>query len=257
MRFTILCIVFSALLLITAALFLYTEPYLKAAYKEELVREPLMLDVYVTTETEPAAVPPPAVETKPEKRPTADFVIDGLCKSETQRYIKRYSKPAEVERLKAILQRAQKYMPFIRQELEKRNLPPELLYLPVIESEYRTNARSHSGAVGMWQFMRKTSRYYNLKVNRHIDERCDYKKATIAALSLLKENYDTLGDWPLALAAYNAGLGRIGKITQRENTRDYWLLSRRGHLPAETAVYVPKFLAISHICMNAEKFGLP
>jgi membrane-bound lytic murein transglycosylase D len=154
------------------------------------------------------------------------------------------------------MERGAPYLNFIRGEIEERRLPWELLYLPVIESGYVPTAVSRSGAAGLWQFMRNSIAPFDMRVDDWLDERMDFWKSTQGALRKLEENYQTLGDWPLALAAYNAGLGGINQIIRRGGVGDYWELSRRKLLRAETAHYVPKLLAAAHILSQPRKYGL-
>jgi membrane-bound lytic murein transglycosylase D len=148
------------------------------------------------------------------------------------------------------------YMAFIRREIEARGLPPELIYLPVIESQYLPSALSRSGAAGLWQFMKNSIGPFDMKVNDWMDERRDFWKSTQGALRKLEENYNHLGDWALALAAYNSGLGAVNRIIRSSGTRDYWLLSEKKLLKTETIHYVPKFLAVAYILSNTRRFGL-
>jgi membrane-bound lytic murein transglycosylase D len=95
-----------------------------------------------------------------------------------------------------------------------------------------------------------------MKINEWMDERKDFWKATRGALAKLEDNYRSLGDWALALAAYNAGLGGVNRIVNRTGIRDYWSLSGRGVFRSETVHYVPKFLAVSYILSNPRRFGV-
>jgi membrane-bound lytic murein transglycosylase D len=147
------------------------------------------------------------------------------------------------------------YLPYVRDEIARRNLPPELAYLPFIESGYVGTARSRSGAVGLWQFM-MNSIPAGMKVDDMVDERRDFRKATAAALSKLEDNYRALGDWPLALAAYNAGLGAVRRAVQQAGTGDYWVLCDRKALKTETVHYVPKLLAVSYVLSRSRQFGI-
>ncbi|MDR2619412.1 MAG: transglycosylase SLT domain-containing protein [Treponema sp.] len=174
----------------------------------------------------------------------------------TQYYIRQYSSPGGIEWLKAVMKQGEPYLGFIRQELEQRNLPPELLYLPVIESQYLVTAVSRSGAAGLWQFMKNSIAPFDMKVNDWIDERRDFWKSTLGALRKLEENYNYFGDWNLALAAYNAGLGAVNQAVKKSGTKDYWVLSKLKQLKTETIHYVPKFLAVSYILSNSRRFGL-
>jgi membrane-bound lytic murein transglycosylase D len=174
----------------------------------------------------------------------------------TRRYIKEYSSAGGIAWLNAVMRRGSVYLPFIKAEIAKRNLPPELLYLPVIESGYLASAKSRSGAAGLWQFMMNSISPYNMQVNELLDERRDFQKSTVGALRKLEENYRSLGNWPLALAAYNAGLGGVLRAAQRGGSRDYWLLSEKKELKNETIHYVPKLLAVAFILSQPRRFGL-
>jgi len=173
----------------------------------------------------------------------------------TQQYIRRYSTSSGILWLNSIIKNSGMYLPYIREEIEKLELPPELIYLPFIESGYVATARSRAGATGLWQFM-LNSIPSGMKVNDMIDERRDFRKSTIAALQKLKENYRILGDWPLALAAYNAGLGGVSRAIRNGKTDDYWLLSAKKELKNETIQYVPRFLAAAYILSRPRQFGL-
>jgi membrane-bound lytic murein transglycosylase D len=154
------------------------------------------------------------------------------------------------------MERASPYLGFIREEVKRRGLPEELIYLPVIESGYIPTALSRSGAAGLWQFMRNSIGPFDMKVDDWIDERMDFWKSTQGALQKLEENYHTLGNWPLALAAYNAGLGGINQVVRRSGTKDYWKLSEQKALRTETLHYVPKLLAVAHVLSRPRKYGL-
>lgn len=149
------------------------------------------------------------------------------------------------------------YRDFIAQEIEKQDVPYELLYLPIIESGARPMARSHMGATGLWQFMSNSSGAYDMKTNEWVDERRDFVKSTRGAISKLKYNYNATGDWLLALAAYNCGLGRVKNIMRRTGVTDYWEMSEQRLLPRETINYVPKFLLVSYLMQNKNSYNVP
>jgi membrane-bound lytic murein transglycosylase D len=174
----------------------------------------------------------------------------------TRQYIRQYSSPGGIAWLNSVMERGGPYLGFIRQELARRNLPPELIYLPVIESSYVTSAMSRSGAAGLWQFMKNSIGPFGIRINDWLDERMDFWKSTEAALQKLEENYLYFKDWPLALAAYNAGSGAIRQIVNRTGIRDYWTLSEKRQIKAETIQYIPKLLAVSYILSNPRRFGL-
>jgi membrane-bound lytic murein transglycosylase D len=157
--------------------------------------------------------------------------------------------------LSSILTRAEPYRAFIREKLIEYELPLCLEYLPVIESNYNIKAVSKSGAVGLWQFM-ENSIAGLLTKNNWIDERKDPWLSTEAAIKKLKENYEYFKDWPLALAAYNMGLGGLSRKIKATGCKTFWELVDGGHLKTETTNYVPKFLAIADLITNAKYYGL-
>jgi membrane-bound lytic murein transglycosylase D len=179
-----------------------------------------------------------------------------LEKPLTRHYIRQYSGSGGLSWLTAVMKRGGPYLAFIRREIADRNLPEELLYIPVIESGYLSTALSRSGAAGLWQFMKNSIAPFDMKVNDWIDERRDFWKSTQGALRKLEENYKYFGDWPLALAAYNAGLGAVNRVIQQSGIRDYWLLSEKNLLKTETIHYVPKLIAASYILSNPRQFGM-
>jgi membrane-bound lytic murein transglycosylase D len=183
-------------------------------------------------------------------------VIHGLEQPLTQKYISQYSTPEGIAWLISMVRQGEPYLAFIRKEIEARNLPSELLYLPLIESAYVPTAVSKAGATGLWQFMTNSIEPFDIRITEWLDERMDFWKSTMGALSKLEDNYRNLGDWPLALAAYNAGLGAVGRIVQRTGIRDYWKLSEQKQFVTETINYVPKLLAFSYILSNLRLFGV-
>lgn len=158
--------------------------------------------------------------------------------------------------LEAIMKRSSPYRNFIIEELRRENLPPELLFLPVIESGFSPKAVSKSGAVGIWQFMRNSIGGYDIHIDEWIDERRDPWKTSTAAVKKLRWNYNYYNDWYLALAAYNCGVGALDKAIKKAGSRNYWYLAEKKFLKTETSLYVAKFLAIAEILMNSEKYGI-
>lgn len=149
-------------------------------------------------------------------------------------------------RVSYMLGAANFYIPLFEEALDAYGLPDELKYLPVIESALNPSAVSRAGASGLWQFMLKTGKIYNLRSNSLIDERRDPIKSTYAAARYLKELYGIYGDWNLVIAAYNCGPGNINKAIRRaDGATDYWEIYN--HLPRETRGYVPSFIAANYI----------
>jgi membrane-bound lytic murein transglycosylase D len=164
------------------------------------------------------------------------------------------SKPSFLE---TASERGSLYIHYVVERLEERNMPLELALLPVVESAYNPFAYSRSHAVGIWQFIPSTGRYFNLRQTNWYDGRRDITASTNAALSYLTRLHDMFnGDWLLALAAYNAGEGTVSRAIERNQKlglpTDYWNLP----LPQETQNYVPKLLALSQIVLSPEAYGV-
>jgi membrane-bound lytic murein transglycosylase D len=123
------------------------------------------------------------------------------------------------------------------------------------ESAFKTNAYSRARAKGVWQFMPFTGRKYGLKNDLWVDERSDFEKSTRAATGYLKDLYARYGDWYLAMAAYNAGEGKIDRAIRRARTRDYWALAKTNFIRRETKYYVPAILASILIDKSPEDYG--
>ena len=141
--------------------------------------------------------------------------------------------------------RKNRHGPMLEKIFGRLGLPLELLNVAMIESGFRPDARSHAGAVGLWQFIPRTARHYGLTVNYLVDQRKDPVLSTVAAAKHLRSLYADYQDWYLALAAYNAGSGRINQAIRESGCRNFWTLSRAGYLSQETRDYVPRFIAVS------------
>lgn len=138
------------------------------------------------------------------------------------------------------------YYPMFEEALDRYGLPLELKYLPVIESALNPVAVSRMGATGLWQFMLRTGKYYELDVNSLVDERRDPYKSTEAAARYLSDLHKLYDDWNLVIAAYNCGPGNINKAIARSGgKKDYWAIYY--NLPRETRGYVPAFIAANYI----------
>ena len=171
-----------------------------------------------------------------------------------RRYILRYlyHSPKQVA---GLLQKEQYYMPLFWDILSQYDLPYELAYLPVIESALNPNARSHVGAVGLWQFMPATGKKYGLEINSLVDERRDPIKSTHAAAKFMNALYDVFKDWNLVIAAYNCGPGNVNKAIYRAGgKRDFW--SIYPFLPKETRAYLPLYIAAVYSMNFAAYHGI-
>jgi len=176
--------------------------------------------------------------------------IEPQYNAEVHRYIE-YFTGAGRSVFERWLVRSGRYMGMFRDVLKKEGLPPDLVHLVFVESGFNVNARSVSAAVGPWQFLRSTGRLFGLTVNQWVDERKDPEKSTVAAARYLKHLYSIFGDWPLALASYNAGEGTVLRAIKRQGTTNYWDL----RLPRQTEDYVPQFMAVLAISREPGKYG--
>ncbi|MBF7682870.1 LysM peptidoglycan-binding domain-containing protein [Acinetobacter sp. B5B] len=163
------------------------------------------------------------------------------------------SRQPYLDRLSA---RASRYLYHTVKEAERRGMPTELALLPVIESSYDPSATSSAAAAGLWQFIPSTGKIYGLQQTGSYDARRDVVESTRAAYEFLGTLYNQFGSWELALAAYNAGPGRVQQAINRNAAAglptDYWSLK----LPQETMNYVPRFLAVAQIVKNPKVYGI-
>jgi len=155
------------------------------------------------------------------------------------------------------LERSGRYVPQMQDILKRNGLPQDLVYLALIESGFSAKAYSHSRAAGHWQFIHGTGMRYGLAIGNGVDQRRDPENSTVAAARYLKDLHDEFGDWYLAMAAYNAGEGKIEKAIKITGTRNFWEMIDSDHyyLRAETKDYVPKFIAAAIIAKTPERFG--
>jgi membrane-bound lytic murein transglycosylase D len=127
-----------------------------------------------------------------------------------------------------VVARSGTYSEFVAERIRWYGLPEELIFLPVIESEWSPHAVSRSGAAGLWQFMRNSIAGYDMRVDEWVDERRDFMKSTDAALRKLRDNYETLGSWEMAIAAYNCGLGAASRAAVRGGNAGFLGTERPG-----------------------------
>ncbi|MGF1925026.1 MAG: lytic transglycosylase domain-containing protein, partial [Bacteroidia bacterium] len=166
-----------------------------------------------------------------------------------QNYITIYTKRKDM--MGKMLGLSTYYFPIFEKALISYNIPTEIKFLPIIESSMNPHAISRVGATGLWQFMFGTAKAYGLNMDNFVDERKDPIQASYAAAAYFRDAYDELGDWLLALAAYNCGKGNVTRAIEKAGSRDFWEI--RTFLPKETRDYVPAFIAALYVMNYADK----
>ncbi len=149
------------------------------------------------------------------------------------------------------LKRSGKYVPLMRGILKEAGLPQDLVYLALIESGFNPRAYSWARAVGPWQFLYSTGKLFGLNRNWWMDERRDPEKSTRAAAAYLSQLWKEFKSWPLAIAAYNCGKGKVRRAIRRSGTDNFWFLP----LPAQTRNYVPSYMAATIIAKDPRRYG--
>ena len=210
---------------------------------EETISEDFLAENQEETESQ---------EKKIEYKP---LPFTGMDHPEVERFRQRYLSPKWTKLLHDCLENAMEYRLFVRQAIAEKEMPEILEYLPVVESNYKTAAKSKSGAIGMWQFM-ANSVYPFLTLNDYVDQRLDPWASTDAALKKLTDNYNYFGDWLIAIAAYNCGVGAMNRVLKKSEKKDFWYLVDNKLLPKQTAEYIPKLLAIADLAINAEYYQI-
>ena len=153
------------------------------------------------------------------------------------------------------LKRSYRYFPRMKQVFISRGLPKELVSMSLVESSLSPKAVSSAQAVGYWQFIKSTGLEFGLKINDWIDERRDFEKSTQAAADYLGKLYREFEDWLLAMSAYNMGESRLRALIKKHQTKNFWKLYKKTDFPKETALYIPKILAVNHILKNLSDYG--
>ncbi|MCX2576329.1 lytic transglycosylase domain-containing protein [Pedobacter sandarakinus] len=166
-----------------------------------------------------------------------------------QQYIDIYAKRKDM--FGKMMGLANYYFPIFDKALNDFNIPQEIKYLTIVESQMNPHAISRVGATGIWQFMFGTGKAYGLKMDNFVDERKDPIQASYAAAAYFRDAYEELGDWLLAIAAYNCGKGNVTRAMIKANSRDFWEI--RQFLPKETRNYVPAFIAAMYVMHYSAK----
>jgi membrane-bound lytic murein transglycosylase D len=168
----------------------------------------------------------------------------------------RFFHTAMRERFEQWLNRLSHYKPLVDKIFLEFDLPSDLVFLSLVESGFNPKAYSRARAAGPWQFMKGTARLYGLRVDQYVDERRDPIKSTVAAARYLRDLYDLFGTWPLAMAAYNAGEGKVMRALQKAQGESLWdIIRTKKHLKRETREYVPRIMAATIIAKNPDRYG--
>jgi membrane-bound lytic murein transglycosylase D len=203
---------------------------------------------------EPAFTLPPDDQIMNYQTLIEDYHKNELAADAVSRHITLFSEKIR-EKFSQWLSRSGKYLELMQGILKEQNIPKEMVFLSLIESGFNPNAYSPAKAAGYWQFIAATAKRYGLEINWWRDERRDPVKSTVAAANYLNDLYDMFGSWNLAMAAYNAGEGRIMKALSKTKADDYWSLLPTNQIRRETKDYVPKFIAASLIADRPEDYG--
>jgi membrane-bound lytic murein transglycosylase D len=182
--------------------------------------------------------------------PKPEFGITPEVQREIDRFVTR-DRATVVE----VLERRSSRLGMLEKVFEGEGVPTELLSVAAVESKFNPQAKSPAGARGMWQFMRSTAQVYGLKVSGAQDERLDPVRSTLAAARHLRDLFLSYNDWHLALAAYNAGIGRVNRALSVRGDTDFWALARSGGLSGETTRFVPKVIALTVIVNDPDRYG--
>jgi hypothetical protein len=179
-----------------------------------------------------------------------------VMNNRVEQYIKLFTEGKRRAAFEAGLKRSGQFVDRFKEILAEEGVPTDLVALAMIESTFKVRAYSRAKAKGIWQFMSWEAKHYGLKIDYWIDERSDPFKACRASARYLRELHDKLGDWLLAMAAYNTGPGRVSRAVKRLGTKDFWTIaSSRRYLLRETRNFVPSILAACIIMKQPEKYG--
>ena len=212
--------------------------------------QPLLSDQSINTpaassESQPAAL----------REESLDTIL--IVRNEKVEGHMRFFHTAIRDRFEQWLTRLSHYRPLVERIFSEFDLPSDLVYLSLVESGFNPHAYSRAKATGPWQFMKGTAQVYGLRVDQYVDERRDPIKSTVAAARYLRDLYDLFGTWPLAMAAYNAGEGKVMRALQKANGESFWDIAATKHIRRETKEYVPRFMAATIIAKDPSQFGFP
>lgn len=184
----------------------------------------------------------------------SEYNVPIVLDSSVQSHI-RYFNTSIHNRFEQWLLRLSRYRPLVENIFAEFHLPSDLVFLSLVESGFNPYAYSRAKATGPWQFMKGTAKVYGLRVDSYVDERRDPIKSTVAAARYLRDLYDLFGAWPLAMAAYNAGEGKVMRALQKAQAESFSEISKTRLIRRETKEYVPRFMAATIIAKNPDRYG--
>ena len=245
-----------------------TAPFMSGHYQDEAVLDPAAFsftdDFFLAADYLPERglcrippedlIPEMLVQLNKEQADRAPHSLVLVRNQQVDHYLALYQGKAR-EHFKASLEKSAAYLPYITAVFEREHIPTELAYLALLESNFNVNAYSKNHASGMWQFVRGTAQHCGLRIDRWVDERLDFEKSTRAAACYLKQLYAAFGSWHLAVAAYNAGELPIRKAVCKNNSTEFWDITKRSNLKCETINFVPQLIAIVTIAKNPAAYG--
>jgi len=224
------------------------------------VENPVTAANHISVDSQPADSNVPVLSGLPEDKIkdgpqiVSDYSSNAVALRAVEKNVTLFSEKIR-EKFSVWLSRSGQYLELMKKILKERNVPEEIVFLPLIESGFNPYAYSPARASGYWQFIASTAKKYGLAITWWKDERRDPVKSTVAAANYLNDLYQMFGSWNLAMAAYNAGEGKILKALNRTKTDDYWSLLGTNQIKKETKDYVPKFIAASLIANSPETYG--
>lgn len=186
--------------------------------------------------------------------PNDSYNVPIVMDSSVQAHI-RFFNTSIRNRFEQWLVRLSRYRPLVENIFTEFHLPSDLVFLSLVESGFNPYAYSRAKATGPWQFMKGTAKVYGLRVDSYVDERRDPIKSTVAAARYLRDLYDLFGTWPLAMAAYNAGEGKVMRALHKAQAESFSDISKTRLIRRETKEYVPRFMAATIIAKNPDRYG--
>ena len=188
----------------------------------------------------------------PDRKPGSAFPL--VRTQQVDQYIRHYQGTGQ-RHFKSSLEKSTAYLPYIQRVFKEENIPAELAYLALLESNFNVRAYSNRHAAGMWQFVQTTAQRCGLRVDRWIDERMDFEKSTQAAACYLKSLYREFGTWGLVVAAYNSGETTVKNAVCKSKGKRFWDINKRTPFNCETVNLISRLTATIIIAQQPAAYG--